>query len=218
MKYPCLVLDHDDTIVNSTATVHFPSFQAFVKKYRPQAHEYTLEEYFLKNFHPGTLALFRDELGLNDQEMEAEQAFWNDYVQQYVPSAYAGIAELLWAHQKQGGKICVVSHSLSHNILRDYAENHLPQPDLVFGWDTPEAQRKPSAYPLQTIMKTFSFAPEQLLVVDDSKPGFDMAQSCGVPFAAAGWAYDISQIETFMRQNCERYFKTVAEFAKFLQE
>ena len=26
MKYKCLVLDHDDTVVNSTATIHFPSF------------------------------------------------------------------------------------------------------------------------------------------------------------------------------------------------
>ena len=26
MRYKCLVLDHDDTLVNSTATIHFPCF------------------------------------------------------------------------------------------------------------------------------------------------------------------------------------------------
>ena len=24
MRYPCLVVDHDDTVVDSTATVHYP--------------------------------------------------------------------------------------------------------------------------------------------------------------------------------------------------
>ena len=28
MKYRCLIVDHDDTVVNSTATVHFPCFRA----------------------------------------------------------------------------------------------------------------------------------------------------------------------------------------------
>ena len=58
-------------------------------------------------------------------------------------------------------------------------------------------------------MKTFSMKPEELLVVDDLKPGFDMAAAAGVPFAAAGWANDIERIETFMRKNCGLYFKTV---------
>ena len=35
LKYPCLVLDHDDTTVNSTATVHYPAFVEFMKIYRP---------------------------------------------------------------------------------------------------------------------------------------------------------------------------------------
>ena len=35
MKYKCLVFDHDDTVVNSTATIHFPSFRDYLKIYRP---------------------------------------------------------------------------------------------------------------------------------------------------------------------------------------
>ena len=49
-------MDHDDTTVNSTATIHFPSFCAYLQLVRPQAH-YTLEEYFRKNFDPGIMAL-----------------------------------------------------------------------------------------------------------------------------------------------------------------
>ena len=55
-------------------------------------------------------------------------------------------------------------------------------------------------------------------MVDDLKPGYDMARAAGVDFAAAGWAYDVPEIEAFMRKNCDFYFKTVQEFGTFLEE
>lgn len=216
MRYSCLVLDHDDTVVNSTATVHYPSFLAFMALYRPNGPSFTLEDYFLQNFHPGVLPFFRDVVGLSEEELNEEYKFWDQYVQTRVPHAYDGIRPLLWRFRQQGGHICVVSHSLRHNILRDYRENGLPEPELVFGWDDPPEQRKPNPYPLQAIMETLHLEPQQLLMLDDLKPGCDMARSCGVPFAAAGWANDIPQIEEFMRQNSDFYFKTVAELADFL--
>ena len=47
--------------------------------------------------------------------------------------------------------------------------------------------------PLERIMERFVLRPEELLVVDDLKPGHDMARAAGVPFAAAGWANDIPE-------------------------
>lgn len=217
MKYPCLVVDHDDTVVNSTATVHYPSFCEFMAIHYPQMN-YTLEEYFLKNFSPGTLELFRDEIGMDEAMLREEHRFWDAYVQAHVPQAYEGIREILRAHKNAGGILCVVSHSLSKNILRDYRENDLPEPDLIFGWEIPVEQRKPSAYPLQKIMETFGLNREDLLVLDDLKPGYDMAHAAGVRFAAAGWANDIPLIEDFMRHNCDLYFKTVEAFGTFLAE
>ncbi len=216
MRVPCLVLDHDDTVVNSTATVHFPCFQAFLKLYFPQCN-YTLEEYFLKNFSPGILELLRDEVGMDDEMLQQEHRFWDAYVQQHVPQCYEGMRELLWKHKEAGGLICVVSQSFAKNILRDYRENGLPEPDLVFGWEYPAHQRKPKPYPLQQILLKTGLKREELLVVDDLKPGYDMAKACGIKFAAAGWAYDIPQIEAFMRENCDLYFKTVAELAEYLE-
>ena len=35
LKYPCLVLDHDDTVVQSEATVNYPCFCEFLEKMRP---------------------------------------------------------------------------------------------------------------------------------------------------------------------------------------
>ena len=64
----------------------------------------------------------------------------------------------------------------------------------------------------------FQLAPEQLLMLDDLKPGYDMCRAAGVPFAAAGWANDIPEIEGYMRRNCDYYFKTVAAFGNFLEQ
>ena len=68
MKYKCLILDHDDTVVNSTATIHYPSFIAYLKEYRPErVKNYMLEDFIAKNFNPGIVSLFRDELELTDE-------------------------------------------------------------------------------------------------------------------------------------------------------
>lgn len=217
LKYRCLVLDHDDTVVNSTATVHYPCFVEYMEKYQPRVH-LTLEEYFRYNFDPGVIPMFTEICGLSLEELEHEEAYWKEYVKVHTPRAYAGIREILEEERARGGRIAVVSHSFSEYILRDYRENGLPEPDAVFGWEYPAEQRKPSPWPLYQIMEKWGLKPEEMLVIDDLKPGFDMAAAAGVPFAAAGWANDIPEIESFMRGNCDRYFKTVAELRAFLFE
>jgi len=215
LRYPCLVLDHDDTTVNSTATIHYPCFCEYMEKYFPHV-RMSLEEYFENNFDPGVEAMFLDIVGMTPEQMRDEEKYWSRYVRNHVPTAYPGIREILTEQKERGGKICVVSHSYSEYIRRDYRENQLPEPDMIFGWEEPKERRKPNPWPLKKIMETWSFRPEELLVVDDLKPGFDMARAVGVPFAAAGWANDIPGIERFMRAHCDRYFKTVGELKEYL--
>ena len=217
MRYQCLVFDHDDTVVNSTATIHWPCFVDFLAQRRPGM-SCSLEKYFVKNFDPGFLPMCREDYGLSDAELDDELRFWKAYVREHVPSAYPGIREMMERQKAEGGLVCVVSHSLDFNIRRDYRENGLPEPDAVFGWEQPLERRKPSPWPLQEIMRRFDLQPRDLLMIDDLKPGYDMARACGVDFAAVGWANDIPAIERFMRGNCRWYFKTVPELAAFLKE
>ena len=217
MKYRCLVFDHDDTTVNSTATIHHPCFERFLQDYFPER-SCSLEEYFLKNFSPGFVPMCREEYGMDDETLALETEYWQEYVRDRIPEAYPGIREIMLQQKQNGGLIAVISHSYRHNILRDYAANGLPEPDLIFGWEMPPEQRKPAAWPLKEVLKRFDLRPEEVLMIDDLKPGYDMALSCGVPFAAVGWANDIEPIETFMRSNCSLYFKRVSELAVYLQE
>ena len=215
MTYRCLVLDHDDTVVNSTATIHYPAFVAFMEQLRGGT-DISLEDYFVYNFDPGVLPFFHDIVGLSDEEMVAEEAFWREYVKHHVPQAYPGMKELLWDYKTAGGILCVTSHSFSDYIRRDYAANGLPEPDLIFGWEVPKAIRKPEPHSLFEIERRFGLKPEELIVLDDLKPGYDMAKAAGVPFAAAGWAGDYPAIERFMRANCGIYCKTIGEFRKLV--
>ncbi len=217
MKYKCLVLDHDDTVVSSTAEIHYPCFVEYLEKTRPHLKDkYTLHDYFVKNFHPGISELLSDEIGMDDEEIKREEAFWANYVSRHTPRAYDGICELISEFRRRGGIIAVDSHSLKKYIERDYLENSLPEPDIIYSWDIPKEQRKPSPYTIFDLMERFHLDPCQVLVVDDLKPGYDMARAAGVDFAAAGWAYDVFEIEDFMRKNCDYYFKDVKSLYNML--
>lgn len=216
MKYKCLVFDHDDTVVNSTVSIHHPCFQEFLRLYHPDK-SCTLENYFLKNFDPGFLPMCRGEYGLSEEEIDFEMKFWHEYVSTRIPPAFEGIKEIMERHKAEGGLICVVSYSFDENIYRDYKANGFPEPDAVYGWNHPVEHRKPYPWPMEQILSRFNLKPEEVLMIDDLKPGYDMAQSCGVDFAAVGWANDIPQIEEFMRRNSSYYFKKVSELDEFLK-
>ena len=215
LKYKCLVLDHDDTVVNSTATIHYPSFMEYCHKRFPNIN-ITLEEYIKYNFDPGVVPFFKNICGMSDEDMKDEQDFWIEYVKNHVPKAYPGIKEIIEEYKKRGGIVAVVSHSYSENILRDYKENGLPMPDITFGWEIPRELRKPSPWALEQIMKKYNLSNSDLVVIDDLKPGYDMAKSVSVPFIAAGWSNDIEEIETFMRNHCDKYCKSVSELYSYL--
>ena len=52
LKYPCLVLDHDDTVVQSETTINYPYFCYILDQFRP-GQTITLEEYIYGCCHQG---------------------------------------------------------------------------------------------------------------------------------------------------------------------
>ena len=77
-------------------------------------------------------------------------------------------------------------------------------------------RRKPNPYPVLEALDRLGLQAHEALVVDDLKPGVDMAKAAGVDVAAAGWAHRIPSIRSYMRQNCVALFDTVGEFADFI--
>lgn len=216
LKYPCLVLDHDDTVVQSESTVNYPFFCFILDKFRPGT-TITAEEYTKGCFHPGFVDMCKQWYNFTDEEMKEEYLGWMDYVRTHIPAPYPGIDRIIRRQIEEGGMICVVSHSAEENILRDYKAHFGIVPDAIYGWDLPAHQRKPAPYPLEHIMEVYGFTPEQLLVVDDLKPAWQMARAVNVPIAFAAWSKtEVPEIVKEMTQLCDFTFRSPAKLESFL--
>lgn len=216
LKYRCLILDHDDTVVKSTPDIHYPSFVEALTVLRPNMKTLSLEKFISYCFKPGFSELCKDILKFSEDEQKYQYKIWRSYTKRKVPDFYPGFSELIKEYKKSGGIICVVSHSESEQIVRDYMLNCNLTPDLIFGWELEEKQRKPNPYPIMEIMRRFNLDKEDILVVDDLKPGLDMARSCNITFASAGWSHVIPEIKDYMKINSDYYFSTVDSLKKFI--
>lgn len=216
LQYPCLVLDHDDTVVQSERDVNFPFFQHILDEFRPGTHV-TLQEYTDGCYHLGFADMCRKRFGFSEQELVDEYEGWKVYIRTHIPAPFPGIERVIRRQRELGGKICVVSHSCEENITRDYQTHFGILPDDIFGWDLPEEHRKPSSYPLEQIMEKYGFAPRELLVVDDMKPAFDMASRAGVPIAFAAWSRkECPELSAEMKRLCNFSFDSPAQLEHFL--
>ena len=216
LKYPCLVLDHDDTVVQSEKTINFPYFAYILNEFRPGT-TVTLQEYTEGCYHLGFADMCRKWYGFTEQELVDEFEGWKSYIRDHVPPPYPGVDAIIRRQKELGGKICVVSHSCDENIRRDYSAHFGIQPDDIFGWDLPEQLRKPSTYPLEQIMRKYGFRPEELLVVDDMRPAYEMASKAGVPIAFAAWGRtDCPELVVQMKELCNFSFDSTEQLAHFM--
>lgn len=215
LKYKCLVLDHDDTTVKSTPEIHYPQWLETLDVMRPET-KMSLEEFMKYNFDIGFFRMCREVLNFTDEEAVAQGKMWAEYTATRVPNFYEGMPEIICDFRKAGGVVCVATHSNSSNIRRDYKFHGLAEPDRVFGYDLGEDKIKPSPYALNEIMRIYGFAPNEILMVDDMKPGLDMANSVDVPFACAGWSHIVPEIKEYMKKCCERYLESTDELRTLL--
>ncbi|MBQ7329264.1 MAG: HAD family phosphatase [Oscillospiraceae bacterium] len=218
LKYPCLVLDHDDTVVQSEATVNYPFFVEFLKEYRPGM-TITLHEYISLCYEPGYVPMCKERFSFSDEELLFEYNSWKEHIRSHIPAPYPGIERIVQRQKEEGGIICVVSQSSQENISRDYAAHFGVQPDMIFGWDLEPEHRKPSPWALEQIMKTYNLSPAQLLVIDDMKAAVGMARAGGCPVAFAGWGRTaFPKIFEEMSSYCDFTFDSTEKLYKFLFE
>lgn len=217
-KYRCLVLDHDDTVVQSMKTLSYPFWCMELELFRPGITQ-SLEDYILECHNRGFAGLCRDCFHFTEEELKKEHEMWMEYIMTHIPDPYPGIAEVIHRQKVEGGMICVVSHSHADNILRDYRTHFGLEPDAVYGWELPPHQRKPNPYPLEDIMRRYSLKPEEILVVDDMKLACQMADPLGIRVAYSGWnGLEIPEIEEEMRSMCTYSFESTEKLYNFLFE
>lgn len=216
LRFPCLVMDHDDTVVQSERTIGYPYFCQILSILRP-GETISFRDYVTDCHNLGFADMCRTRWHFTEQEMDAEYTGWMAYVMEHAPAPFPGIRELLQHQRAEGGRICVVSHSSVVNITRDYELHFGLQPDAVYGWDYPEELRKPNTFPLEDIMKRFGYASQDLLVVDDMKLAWRMAKPLGVKVAFAAWGkLDFPELTQEMRTICDFSFDDPKNLENFL--
>lgn len=216
IKFPCIVLDHDDTVVQSEATVNYPFFIEFLNEYRPGM-TISQHEYISGCYQPGYIEMCRQRFGFSDEELLIEYNGWKEYIRSHIPAPYEGIGALIRRYKEVGGILCVISQSAQENIRRDYHAHFGLEPDDIYGWDLEPKHRKPSPWALHQIMTKYNLSPTDILVVDDMKAAVGMARKAGCPIAFSGWGRkEYPLICGEMEKLCDYSFYSTEDFSNFL--
>ena len=218
LRYKCLVLDHDDTVVQTEKAIGFPYFRDYIEKIRP-GQTLTFPEY-VKDCNNMIFAdMCRIRWQMTDEEQREEYLGWKEYSRKNTPPLCPDMDAVIRRQKEEGGLICVASLSTREIIERDFTHHFGFLPDAVYDYDLPPHQRKPSSYALEAIMAQFHLKPEELLMVDDMKPGYTMAKAAGVPTAFAGWSKaEFPELTSEMRSLCDYSFASARVLEAFLFE
>ena len=216
LKYKCLVLDHDDTVVQTEKAIGYPYFKKYIERVRP-GHSLTYPEYVADCNNMVFADMCRKKWNFTEAELTEEYLGWKAYSLAHMPPIFPGIDRIIHRQRTEGGLICVASLSSRDNIRRDYEAHFGLQPDAVFDYDLPPEQRKPAPYALVTIMERYGLSQDDILMVDDLKMGWMMAHPLGVSVAFAAWGkQEFPELAEEMRGLCDFSFDSAEELEKFL--
>jgi len=219
MNYQCLLIDHDDTAVDSTPVIHHVAHLEQMRRLNRSHQAVSLEEWFMINYHPGLRTFLTETLHLTPEEEKICYEVWREYTTTLTPPFFPGMLPLLQRFKAAGGVIVVVSHSEEDIIRTHYEEQkEIPGflPDLIIGWTGDRSKNKPSLWPVEATLSRYSFLPEQLLVVDDLKPGILMAQKAGVDSVAVGWSHRLDEIKNDIRRVSTYYADTIDKLEEII--
>lgn len=135
------------------------------------------EQFVEYNFDPGFYEMCADILHYTPEEIRYQEAEWERAAAVTIPAVYEGLPEILHTYMENGGQnLCVFPFHAKDDFER-LRGGRLPTPELIFDWACPEGKRKPHPYALQETMRILNLKPEELLMVDDLKPGYEHGKS-----------------------------------------
>ena len=107
LKFPCLVLDHDETVVQSEKTIGYPCFCKTLSRLRPDR-TITLDEYVNGCHQLGFVDMCRQWFAFTDEEMQEEYNDWMEYVRSHTPDPFPGIDDII--HKQNPAVYCALCH------------------------------------------------------------------------------------------------------------
>ncbi len=219
LNYRALLIDHDDTAVDSTPHIHYPAHLEQLRRLGRADMTVTLEEWLSINYHPGLGSYLNDVLKLSEEDKEMFYRVWREFTENSAPPFFPGLLRILKKYHDSGGVIIVVSHSEPDIIRLHYeAQTEIPGfvPDMIIGWTGEPEKHKPNPWPIEEAIRHFGVSKHEILVLDDLKPGITMAKRGGVDSAGAGWGHSIPHIRKELKVSATYYLENVRDLEKIL--
>ena len=219
MKYRCLLIDHDDTSVDSSPSIHHPAHLEQMRQLGRENESVSADEWMKINYSPGIVDYLDRVLHLDKKEKDLCYTIWREYASGRIPDFFPGILDLLKRFREKGGYIVVVTHSEEAMVREHYKQQtEIPgfMPDRIIGWTGDSSKNKPEPWPVFDVMREYGVQKSEILVVDDLKPGIIMARKAGVDTLGVGWSHRIPEIIADMKKNCTYYADSIEDFEEIL--
>ena len=103
LKYKCLVLDHDDTVVQTERYIGFPYFKDFLAEIRPGT-ELTFRQYVEDCNNMVFADVCRLRWNMTDEEQAREYQGWKAYYRDNPHPIFPGIDQVIARQKAAGGR------------------------------------------------------------------------------------------------------------------
>lgn len=213
MKYSCLIIDHDDTVIDSNEAINYPAFKEAMKQIKPNTPIVDKKQFMALCAQLGAEKMYRDYFHFTKEEYEQETKIWRKISQQVHAPFFDGMSNFIHKFKENGGHIIVYSLAESNKIKKDYQNELGFEPDYIFGYDLPKNQRKPSPYAFQKIKKVIPS--DQIIYVDDAPIGINTAKNEHLTTIGAAWGEKVPHIKEWLEKNCNYTFEDVNQFAQW---
>ena len=213
MGLKCIIFDVDGTLT-ATSRLIFDSFNHIAERYRQR--RYTDEE-IIKMFGPPEEGALLSIVG-KDQIDEAMVEYLEYYRRRHSELAHLhkGMIEVLDFIQSRGCKLAIFTGKGTHTTRISLQELGIDKyfDYIVTGNDV--LNHKPSAEGLIKILKHFSLAPEEALMIGDAVSDIKAAHEAGIKVAVALWdSYAGDKVRSLPT---DYSFQTVVELEQWLRK
>jgi beta-phosphoglucomutase-like phosphatase (HAD superfamily) len=201
LKKRCLILDHDDTLMDSQYSVHYPIFLETLSMMRPNDPIPSFKEFVLLSNKYGFEGYIRAVYNFSEQEVETEITFWRTQVPLKKAKIFHEVAKVVEEFVQSNGILVVYSYSDRSMILNDYQRFFDFEPHDIIGFDNALPFRKPARAPLLKMMHAFDLKASDCLLVDDMPLLIETANRANIDMVGANWSLSSRYVWKRKHQN-----------------
>lgn len=214
LRKKCIILDHDDTVINSQESIHYPLFVAVLKELRPHVVPIDFQTFIDLSNRFGFTKMCRIVYQFTPEDIHYEYNHWKKHSAQMLAPTFIGLEPILRQFVQAKGIIIVYTMNSYHNVLSDYARLFNFVPDAIIAHDQFAYLRKPYRISLLQTLSELQLSVKDCVLVDDSPLMCTLKDRLNIDFLAANWAKSAQPL--WMHRNDIIKLDTPHELAHYL--